>query len=189
MRELKKLDKVAYIRFASVYRNFEDGRIFPGRSAKSLPSSRGQASGLCRRRPRVRPARHCARPNRFVYHDPNPGSAAYSSGTGWWSAKAGTASPAKPMPNLALVEAGDQPLPGVRRPTSRWSHAVTTVRTPQCAEALVAAGVVPSGGRHGDPNPLVAGQGFAALRAAGLPSNAACSRARRGSSTSDSSRA
>jgi transcriptional repressor NrdR len=24
MRELKKLDKVAYIRFASVYRNFED---------------------------------------------------------------------------------------------------------------------------------------------------------------------
>jgi transcriptional repressor NrdR len=24
MRELKRLDKVAYIRFASVYRNFED---------------------------------------------------------------------------------------------------------------------------------------------------------------------
>jgi transcriptional repressor NrdR len=24
MRELKKLDKIAYIRFASVYRNFED---------------------------------------------------------------------------------------------------------------------------------------------------------------------
>jgi transcriptional repressor NrdR len=24
MRELKKLDKVAYVRFASVYRNFED---------------------------------------------------------------------------------------------------------------------------------------------------------------------
>ena len=24
MRELKKIDKVAYVRFASVYRNFED---------------------------------------------------------------------------------------------------------------------------------------------------------------------
>jgi transcriptional repressor NrdR len=24
MRELKKLDKIAYVRFASVYRNFED---------------------------------------------------------------------------------------------------------------------------------------------------------------------
>jgi transcriptional repressor NrdR len=28
MRELKKLDKVAYIRFASVYRNFEDVDAF-----------------------------------------------------------------------------------------------------------------------------------------------------------------
>jgi transcriptional repressor NrdR len=35
MRELKKLDKVAYIRFASVYRNFEDVDEFPRRSAKS----------------------------------------------------------------------------------------------------------------------------------------------------------
>jgi len=28
MRELKKLDKVAYVRFASVYRNFEDVDAF-----------------------------------------------------------------------------------------------------------------------------------------------------------------
>ena len=28
MRELKKLDKVAYVRFASVYRNFEDAKEF-----------------------------------------------------------------------------------------------------------------------------------------------------------------
>ncbi len=35
MRELKKLDKVAYIRFASVYRNFEDVDDFSERSAKS----------------------------------------------------------------------------------------------------------------------------------------------------------
>jgi hypothetical protein len=36
MRELKKLDKVAYIRFASVYRNFEDVDAFSGPSAKFL---------------------------------------------------------------------------------------------------------------------------------------------------------
>jgi len=28
MRELKKLDKVAYIRFASVYRNFREAKDF-----------------------------------------------------------------------------------------------------------------------------------------------------------------
>ena len=36
MRELKKLDKVAYIRFASVYRNFEDVDAFP-RHPRSRP--------------------------------------------------------------------------------------------------------------------------------------------------------
>ena len=35
MRELKKLDKVAYIRFASVYRAFEDVDDSPKSSAKS----------------------------------------------------------------------------------------------------------------------------------------------------------
>ncbi|MBV2234267.1 MAG: transcriptional regulator NrdR [Sterolibacterium sp.] len=51
MRELKKLDKVAYIRFASVYRNFEDVEEFsdaireirkprvPRRSPRSTPRS------------------------------------------------------------------------------------------------------------------------------------------------------
>ncbi|KLN46450.1 NrdR family transcriptional regulator [Providencia rettgeri] len=34
MDELKKLDKVAYIRFASVYRSFEDVREFGGEIAK-----------------------------------------------------------------------------------------------------------------------------------------------------------
>ena len=41
-------------------------------------------------------------------------------------------------------------------------------RTPPCTDALVAAGVGRVVAAMGDPNPLVAGQGFARLRAAGI---------------------
>lgn len=40
MRELKKLDKVAYIRFASVYRNFEDVDAFSKAIKEVSPNSR-----------------------------------------------------------------------------------------------------------------------------------------------------
>ena len=40
MRELKKLDKVAYIRFASVYRNFEDVDAFSRAIREVSPSSK-----------------------------------------------------------------------------------------------------------------------------------------------------
>ena len=40
MRELKKLDKVAYIRFASVYRNFEDVDAFSKAIKEVSPVSR-----------------------------------------------------------------------------------------------------------------------------------------------------
>jgi len=40
MAELKKLDKVAYIRFASVYRNFEDVDAFSKAIREVSPNSR-----------------------------------------------------------------------------------------------------------------------------------------------------
>lgn len=43
MAELKKLDKVAYIRFASVYRNFEDVDAFSRVIKEVSPSGRGKA--------------------------------------------------------------------------------------------------------------------------------------------------
>ena len=42
MRELKKLDKIAYIRFASVYRNFEDPGEFEEMVAELSPTRRAR---------------------------------------------------------------------------------------------------------------------------------------------------
>jgi diaminohydroxyphosphoribosylaminopyrimidine deaminase/5-amino-6-(5-phosphoribosylamino)uracil reductase len=41
-------------------------------------------------------------------------------------------------------------------------------RTPPCADAVIAAGITRVVACHGDPNPKVAGRGFARLRAAGV---------------------
>lgn len=44
MRELKKLDKIAYIRFASVYRSFDDPEEFEDAVAELNPARRGRKS-------------------------------------------------------------------------------------------------------------------------------------------------
>jgi len=45
MRELQRLDKIAYVRFASVYRNFEDIDEFSDAIEEVRPSSRGGEEG------------------------------------------------------------------------------------------------------------------------------------------------
>lgn len=50
MHELKKLDKVAYIRFASVYRSFQDVAEFQDLVAEVSPKSNGKAAGKTRSR-------------------------------------------------------------------------------------------------------------------------------------------
>jgi transcriptional repressor NrdR len=45
MKALKRLDKVAYVRFASVYRSFEDVSEFQALLAEVGPRRRGRAAG------------------------------------------------------------------------------------------------------------------------------------------------
>ena len=57
MRELKKLDQVAYIRFASVYRSFQDVQEFREeieRLQRDLPAIEGLQLCRCKPRPRSR---------------------------------------------------------------------------------------------------------------------------------------
>lgn len=67
---------------------------------------------------------------------------------------------------LALHEAGDRARGATLYVTLEpCSH---TGRTGPCADALIAAGVTKVVAASGDPNPLVAGEGFRRLRAAGI---------------------
>jgi transcriptional repressor NrdR len=45
MRELKKIDKIAYVRFASVYRNFEDVDEFAEAIEEVQPRRRPRGAG------------------------------------------------------------------------------------------------------------------------------------------------
>ena len=82
-------------------------------------------------------------------------------GRGWHAAVGGPHAEA-----VALAEAGER---------ARGATLYVTLepcahhgRTPPCADAVVAAGVARVVACHGDPNPDVAGGGFARLRAAGV---------------------
>lgn len=57
MRALYDLDKVAYVRFASVYRSFEDVNEFMRELKDLLQSSRGENENKGRVKPGARPAR------------------------------------------------------------------------------------------------------------------------------------
>ena len=143
MRELKKLDKVAYIRFASVYRNFEDVDEFSEaiREVKSPRPPRREKVSFSAPSTTAFMARALQLAERGLYTTtPNPrvGCVLVTDGEivgEGWHEKAG-----EPHAEVhALHAAGDR---------ARGATAYVTLepcshhgRTPPCADALIAAGV------------------------------------------------
>ena len=217
MEELRHLDEVGYVRFASVYRSFQDIEAFRTEidqlrrhrrrretSKDQLPLLPGEESGDERQmthavqapadpmaaQDRAHMARALELAARGLYTtDPNPRVGCVIVREGrvigeGWHARAG-----EPHAEvLALRAAGPQARGATVYVTLEpCSH---TGRTPPCADALIAAGVARVVCCTADPNPKVAGAGIERLQAAGnCRVDRACSRPRRASSTSDSSRA
>ena len=189
MEELHKLDEVAYVRYASVYRHFQDVEAFreevdrlrhrrgkmpsedqlsllPGRRCAEETGQGAQVNSAPSTKPRCAAhwsSRNAACTARIRIR----ASARCWRATRKSSARAGTNAPAKPHAEpIAIRAAGDR---------ARGATAYVTLepcshhgRTPPCVDVLLAAGVRRVVYAVGDPNPRVNGAGAARLREAGV---------------------
>ncbi len=172
MKELLKLDKVAYIRFASVYKSFQDVGDFTEavEEVRKSPVRRKPSSKIMMTvaQDSVWMAQALRLAERGLYTtSPNPrvGCVLVRDGNivgEGWHERAG-----EPHAEVhALRAAGEE---------ARGATAYVTLepcshhgRTPPCADALIEAGVARVVVAVQDPNPQVAGQGIARLREAGI---------------------
>eukprot|EP01030_Chromulinospumella_sphaerica_P013624 gene13624-13407_t len=161
MAELQKLDEVAYIRFASVYRRFQDLNEFReeiDRLARE-PLAILDAHYMAR-------ALELARKGHYTTH-PNPRVGCVIVRDGQivgegWHERAG-----EPHAEVHALHAAGE--------LARGATAYVTLepcshhgRTPPCADALVNAGVARVVAAMQDPNPEVAGRGLQRLAQAGI---------------------
>ena len=177
MQGLKTLDEVAYVRFASVYRNFREARDFGPLLDEFSDERRGRErrkgeAGRLRWRFPARTSGFSAPLWRWagaISARPRPIRpwARWSSRTGSWSGAAGPRPAGARMPSRRRS----------RRPAKLARGATLYVtlepcahhgQTPPCAEAVVAAGVARVVGGLTDPDRASPAQGFALLRAAGI---------------------
>ena len=158
MDALANLDQVAYVRFASVYRNFREAKDFEefvgklgSRSRLSRPSPAEDVAHMraALALARARPGPRLAQSGRGLRPGARDGTARGS------SAAAGPSRAAGPMPRPRRWPAPAM-RPAAPPPMSRSSPARTIGKTPPCAEALIAAGVAPR--RRGHRGSRSAGQ-------------------------------
>ena len=166
MEGLKTLDQIAYVRFASVYRNFREARDFHAivGELEAEPEASGEMSDDDARF--MAAALSLGRRN-IGLTAPNPCVGALSCSGGVVVGGGVTAPGGRPhAETLALAEAGE---------AARGATVYVTLepcshhgQTPPCAEALVAAGVARVVCALEDPDARVSGHGLAMLRAAGI---------------------
>ena len=185
MEHLRQLDDVAYVRFASVYRNFREAKDFEAvlgeLSAEDDAGSPRYANDLPHsgRPVRAEVQRAKAADQRFMqlalalgrrglgrtWPNPAVGAVVVKDGVivgrGW--TQPGGRPHAEPE---ALRRAGEAArgatLYVTLEPCSHFG------KSPPCADAIIAAGIARVVSAIEDPNPEVAGQGHARLRAAGI---------------------
>ena len=162
METLKEVDAVAYVRFASVYRNFREAKDFRG-----LPGLAGRTHiGVMLDVTHMRAALVLARRGLGTTW-PNPSVGCVIVRDGRVVGRGRTAAGGRPHAETeALAMAGD---------AARGATAYVTLepcnhtgQTPPCTEALIAAGVARVVIAGTDPDPRVDGAGIARLRAAGI---------------------
>ena len=196
MQELYKLDKVAYIRFASVYRSFQDVVRFPRCARRSRGAGEARAasdSAAQRARRQVRARRRSATPTASIMARalalagarPVHGHAESARrlrdrrrrriiGEGWHERAGGAACRDR---SACATRNRSGAMCAARRCTSRSSPAITPAARRRAPKRCVAAGVGRVVAAMADPNPLAAG-GAGRLRAAGHPRRRRPARAR-----------
>ena len=186
MEHLRQLDDVAYVRFASVYRNFREAKDFESRARRTVRRRRRTGRRVTQMIFRILEDQFAQKSRESKAADarfmqlalalgrrgqgrtwPNPAVGAVVVkdgvivGRGW--TQPGGRPHAEPE---ALKRAGEAARGATLYVTLEpCSH---VGKSPPCVDAVIAAGIARVVSAIEDPNPEVAGQGHARLRAAGI---------------------